>query len=182
MNSKYGDYQYQSIVSHLYYPPDKDFAEVLLVDDNPSNLELLEDLFTRVDIKPTLAYSGKEALKKLGRFDKGFFDLVITDLRMPSMTGYQLIDEIYNAGHTPKTCISSADFFDTSTIDPNPRVDLRVAKPYDCNQILAFTERLLPIDWVRITNPVDYPMIKVMKEAIGLDSTYDYEIFNNKHY
>lgn len=63
--------------------PDK----ILIVDDEPANLRLLERLFRR-DFEVLTAISGRDALELLGQHDVA---LLITDQRMPDMTGIELL-------------------------------------------------------------------------------------------
>lgn len=68
---------------------DRDLAgtEVLLVDDNPTALRILERLLDHVGIKSTSVQSAARALEELGERS---FDLLLTDIRMPEMNGYEL--------------------------------------------------------------------------------------------
>ena len=61
--------------------------KILVVDDEPSNLRVLERLF-RYDYEVITAESGEEALRRLNEHDAA---LLITDQRMPSMTGVELL-------------------------------------------------------------------------------------------
>jgi DNA-binding NtrC family response regulator len=61
--------------------------KIMVVDDEPANLRLLERLFRR-DYTVVAAGSGEEALQLLGQHDVA---LVITDQRMPGMTGIELL-------------------------------------------------------------------------------------------
>ncbi len=66
--------------------------QVLVVDDNMTNLEILRAQLEQWKLIPTLAQSGKQALEIL----KGekVFDLVITDMQMPEMDGIEVATEI----------------------------------------------------------------------------------------
>ncbi|CUW23270.1 Transcriptional regulatory protein QseF [Serratia grimesii] len=66
-------------------------ANLLLVDDDPSLLKLLGMRLTSEGFHVTIAESGQEALRLLGR-EK--IDLVISDLRMDEMDGMALFAEI----------------------------------------------------------------------------------------
>jgi DNA-binding NtrC family response regulator len=62
--------------------------KIMVVDDEPANLRLLERLF-RQDYEVITAESGEEALRLLGQHDAA---LLITDQRMPGMTGVELLN------------------------------------------------------------------------------------------
>jgi diguanylate cyclase (GGDEF)-like protein len=59
---------------------------ILLVDDLPDNLQLLSDLLTQLGYSIRSATSGKMALKTLKVQQP---DLILLDIRMPDMDGYQ---------------------------------------------------------------------------------------------
>jgi len=61
--------------------------KILIVDDEPANLRTLTRLF-REDYEVLTAPSGDEALALLGKHDVA---LLITDQRMPGMTGIELL-------------------------------------------------------------------------------------------
>ena len=65
---------------------------VLLVDDNPTNLQILTLQTQRWGLIPTGAASGVAALHQLETAPP--FDLAIIDVQMPDMDGYQLAAEI----------------------------------------------------------------------------------------
>ena len=61
---------------------------ILVVDDNSTNLKILETQLQLWKYKVTLASSGKEALEL--HSGDGSFDLVLTDMQMPEMDGVEL--------------------------------------------------------------------------------------------
>jgi len=68
-----------------------DAAKILVVDDEPSILRLLEEALTQWGYQVKSAASGDEALAAI-RGD--LFDAVLTDIRMPEMSGLDLLREI----------------------------------------------------------------------------------------
>ena len=64
-----------------------DAARILVVDDTPVNLKLLADLLTAKGYVVTTAASGPEALEKI---DAAAPDLVLLDVMMPGMSGYEV--------------------------------------------------------------------------------------------
>src|SRR6266481_9713652 len=63
--------------------------KILVVDDEPANLRTLSRLF-REDFEVFTATSGVEALELLKQHDVA---LLITDQRMPGMTGIELVQK-----------------------------------------------------------------------------------------
>jgi response regulator RpfG family c-di-GMP phosphodiesterase len=61
--------------------------KILIVDDEPANLRMLERLF-REDYEPVTAGSGAEAIEMLSHFDVA---VIISDQRMPGMTGIEFL-------------------------------------------------------------------------------------------
>lgn len=64
---------------------------ILCVDDKAENLYLLELTLRGIGYEVELAHSGDEALEKL---NKNNFDLIISDILMPRMDGFQLCHEV----------------------------------------------------------------------------------------
>lgn len=65
---------------------------VLVIDDEPAIRALLTDLFAAFFEADVDAAGGGAA--GLALFSKGRYDLVLTDLRMPDMDGWELIDTL----------------------------------------------------------------------------------------
>ena len=71
-------------------------AKVLVVDDNPTNRRILEGMLGRWEMKSSSAQNGVDALTKLSEAQETGdpFTLVLMDMHMPSMDGFELIEEI----------------------------------------------------------------------------------------
>ena len=68
-------------------------SKILIVEDNKDLLFNLELILKANDYDPILAKNGKEALDKLAELDK-VPDLIISDILMPRMSGYQFFQII----------------------------------------------------------------------------------------
>ncbi|MCA9979487.1 MAG: response regulator, partial [Anaerolineales bacterium] len=66
-------------------------ALVLVVDDNEINRDVLSRRITRYGHQVLTAASGREALRMMN--DQNF-DLVLLDIMMPDMNGYQVLERI----------------------------------------------------------------------------------------
>src|SRR5690606_37446451 len=77
---------------HGHMPTAKTIAgRVLVVDDQPSNLRIISALLSRQGYTVHTAESGEEALQALG---KQSADLLLLDMMMPGMDGFELLEEV----------------------------------------------------------------------------------------
>ncbi len=66
-------------------------GSLLVADDDPLNRDMLARRLVRLGHKVTLAENGREALEKIRA---GSFDLLLLDIQMPEMTGYEVLEEL----------------------------------------------------------------------------------------
>jgi CheY-like chemotaxis protein len=78
---------------------------VLVVDDNPAIRNLWCDTLSLLGYEVTPAADGPDALV---RFDAAAYDLVLTHLLMPGMTGWQVAEAIRSRAATPVVVISGS--------------------------------------------------------------------------
>jgi serine/threonine-protein kinase len=92
-------------------------ARILAVDDEPRAVELVAHALPRIgDVE--CASSGEEAWQLARRFD---FDLVISDQRMPGMSGVELLTRIANKSlHTGRILITAFSAGSFSSMVPSP--------------------------------------------------------------
>lgn len=64
---------------------------VLIVEDNPINLKLLEAFMKRLKVRWKIAMNGRDAVKK---WRTGGFHLVLMDIQLPVMNGLEATREI----------------------------------------------------------------------------------------
>ena len=69
---------------------------ILIVDDEPLNLELLERELITHDYMVESARVGEEALKKVASFVP---DLMLLDYMMPHMSALEVLKELRSSGH-----------------------------------------------------------------------------------
>jgi adenylate cyclase len=86
---------------------------VLVVDDNEMNRDLLSRRLTRQGHVVVMAENGLQALEKVAQQP---FDLVLLDVMMPEMNGYEVLEHIKSAPHLrhiPVIMISALDDIDS---------------------------------------------------------------------
>jgi CheY-like chemotaxis protein len=71
--------------------------KVLVVDDYAQNVELLQELLSVSGYRVSTACDGEEAIKKA---HKEIPDLILLDIMMPKMDGYQVCEALRNADDT----------------------------------------------------------------------------------
>ncbi len=100
---------------------------VLAVDDDPSILAVIKDILTKSGYTVNVVPNGVEAMRRL---EADTFDLVITDLRMPEMSGPELIVQMQKDATYNKIPIvvlaTGAESADLGSL----KVDARVSKPF----------------------------------------------------
>ncbi len=71
-------------------------VKVLVVDDNRTNRRILEGMLSRWHMKPTPVEGGREALAQLSAAREAGepYGLILTDMHMPDMDGFALVEEI----------------------------------------------------------------------------------------
>ncbi len=89
-------------------------VKVLVVDDNPNNRRILGGTLGRWSMTPKIVESGNEALAELSSARNAGepYRLVLTDMRMPKMDGFALVEEIRKKPELSTTAImmlTSAD-------------------------------------------------------------------------
>jgi CheY-like chemotaxis protein len=82
---------------------------VLLAEDNPINALLARALLEREGCKVDRIASGDEAVSALSR---GFYDLILMDLRMPGLNGIEATKALRERGVTTPIVALTADAFD----------------------------------------------------------------------
>ena len=75
---------------------------ILLVEDNEINLEIMYSQLSSLNYKVDTAVNGKDAL---GKFQQNNYDVILTDIEMPEMNGYELTAAIRQSEERLKTSI-----------------------------------------------------------------------------
>jgi CheY-like chemotaxis protein len=80
---------------------------ILVADDDPNMLESVADALEGIGAHVTRAHSGSELIES---FERGPFDLIVTDISMPWMSGLQAMHSVRTAGLiTPVIVMTALD-------------------------------------------------------------------------
>ncbi len=116
---------------------------VLVVDDEPTILDLFVDILESAGYRVDTANNGVEAAQKVAR---NSYDVVVSDVRMPQMSGIQLYDEILAARpHLAERMVFvTGDLIDPDTKSFVERIGAKtIAKPLEIQQVLSSIEEVL---------------------------------------
>ena len=116
--------------------------KILVVEDNELNMKLFFDVLTYNNYSVDKANDGQEAYNKLIEND---FDLMILDIQIPKMNGFELIKKLKDEGkNIPKTLVVSACAMDS---DINKAKELGIedylTKPIDIVGFLNAVKKLI---------------------------------------
>ncbi len=115
--------------------------KILIAEDDVE----LRKLFTYVLVKNGYSVketsNGKEALQEL---DKSYYDLVISDIMMPMMDGYQLVSSLRESGNNIAVLmITAKDSFDDMQQGFLSGADDYMVKPVNVNELILRVKALL---------------------------------------
>ena len=101
---------------------------ILLVDDEELNRKLCERILIREGFSVFEAENGKEAVELMAKSPSGHFDLIVMDIQMPEMNGYEATKRIRSmdredAKKIPIIALSAND----------TEEDIRLSKEYGMN-------------------------------------------------
>jgi two-component system, chemotaxis family, chemotaxis protein CheY len=116
-------------------------AKILVVDDNAAIRQVFEIVLGRAGYDVTEAVDGVDALEKL---EAGCFDLVITDLALPRVSGLQVIRWIKQTGCCPVVAMTA--HWQTSGLTTEAEelgCDGLLAKPFDQRQLVELVAEQL---------------------------------------
>ena len=119
-------------------------VHVLVVDDYAENVELLKELLTASGYEVTTAYDGDEALKKVDRRKP---DLILLDIMMPKMDGYQVCEALRNKEETKEIPIifvtAKTEVKDWTHAIFNVGVNSYITKPINPKKLLDKVKSVL---------------------------------------
>lgn len=116
---------------------------VLIVEDIPEMASLMDLYLKKEGYDTVIAYSGEKALLEI---NEGNFALIILDLNLPGIDGFQCLKLIREEKHTPVLIVSARDDDDDIIKGLNLGADDYVPKPFSPRVLTARVNALLRRD------------------------------------
>ena len=115
-----------------------DNAHILIVDDNPEIREIIQILLSGEGFLTEEAKDGKTALDLL---QATCFDLIILDIMMPGLNGYQTCLEIRKITNAPILFLSAKTKDSDKTLGFSSGGDDYLAKPFSYSELISRVKR-----------------------------------------
>ena len=127
--------------------------KILVIDDDLAIRVLLQAVLRRLKFDVELAEDGAAGLDMVGR--NGGYDLILLDLMMPRLNGYEFIDRItkeYPDGNRPHIVVFTAAGKRGVDKIPGESVCASILKPFDLDRFIEIIGECLK--GVHVTHPV----------------------------
>ena len=113
---------------------------VLLAEDNDLNQEIAKVILEERGIIVETVNNGKEAIEAITKNDASYYDLVLMDVQMPVMDGYEATKQIRNLSDKNKANViiyaMTANAFEEDKRDAlEAGMDGHIAKPFDVDKL-----------------------------------------------
>ena len=123
--------------------------KILVVDDDSNIAELICLYLVKEGFETEKANNGKEALRQMQRFDP---NLIILDVMMPEMDGYETCREIRKQGNTPVIFLTAKGETFDKVLGLELGADDYIVKPFDNKELVARVKAVLRRTETKETN------------------------------
>ena len=128
--------------------PDFTGKRVLLAEDNEMNQMIAAAILTNVGLEVEIAGDGTEAVEKMKSEPAGYYDIILMDIQMPKMDGYEATRQIRamddrKKADIPIVAVTANAFEEDRRISMEAGMNGHLAKPYEIPAIMATLEKLI---------------------------------------
>lgn len=121
---------------------------ILLAEDNELNWEVAKELLSDLGVELDWAEDGRICLDKFQKSPEGYYDIILMDIRMPHMTGYEATQAIRGLVHPdalsiPIIAMSADAFSDDIQHCLQCGMNAHIAKPIDVIELTRLLKRYL---------------------------------------
>ena len=114
---------------------------ILIAEDDRELRQLFSHVLAKNGYSVVGVSNGKEGLDEI---EAGYFDLIISDIMMPVMDGYEFVRSLREAeNHTPVLMITAKDAFDAMQLGFMSGTDDYMVKPINVNEMILRVGALL---------------------------------------
>ena len=114
--------------------------KVLIVDDDENIAELISLYLTKECFETCIVYDGESALSKVAEFKP---NLILLDLMLPGMDGYQVCREVRKDNNVPIIMLSAKGETFDKVLGLELGADDYIIKPFDSKELVARVKAVL---------------------------------------
>ena len=151
-----------------------DKPKILIVDDDENIAELISLYLNKECFDTQIAGDGETALQVVETYNP---DLILLDLMLPGMDGYEVCQQIRRKRETPIIMLSAKGEVFDKVLGLKMGADDYIIKPFDSNEMVARVRAVL-----RRTKKVDEPIQTESAERKGDYVEYEKLIVNISNY
>ena len=148
--TRFSDIDGRSDLARDCYVIDYDFKgkRILLVEDNELNREIAEELIGATGASVESAEDGGQAVKKFKESAEGYYDLILMDVQMPHMDGYEATRCIRALGRSdaqkvPIFAMTANAFAEDVQKSREAGMNAHISKPLDIRAVYKQMNRYL---------------------------------------
>ena len=124
---------------------------ILLAEDNELNMEIAEFVLQNEGAEVTKAWNGQEAVELFGNSEPGEFDVILMDIMMPVMNGYEATKMIRSldredAKTIPIIAMTANAFTEDRIKAKEAGMDEHIAKPVDVELLVKVIHKLVKME------------------------------------
>lgn len=121
---------------------------ILLVEDNKLNREIASTMLVQTGLLVEEAEDGSIAVQMLQAAAPGYYDIVLMDIQMPIMDGYEATKKIRSLADTrlakiPIIAVSANAFEEDKTASLAAGMDGHIAKPINMHELLSVMQKFI---------------------------------------
>jgi DNA-binding response OmpR family regulator len=139
--------------------------KILIVDDDENIAELISLYMTKECFETKIVYDGESALKEADNFEP---DLILLDLMLPGIDGYQVCREVRQKSQVPIIMLSAKGEVFDKVLGLELGADDYLEKPFDTKELVARVKAVLrrykvnaPTAQVSNAKQVSYPDLTI---------------------
>lgn len=114
--------------------------KILIVDDDENIAELISLYLTKECFETSIVHDGEAALKAVDKFEP---DLILLDLMLPGIDGYQVCREVRAKSQTPIIMLSAKGEVFDKVLGLELGADDYMEKPFDSKELVARVKAVL---------------------------------------
>lgn len=157
-----------------------DKQRILIVDDDENIAELISLYLIKECFSTEIANNGKDALRLVDSFNP---DLILLDIMLPDIDGYEICTEVRKTKQTPIIMLSAKGEIFDKVLGLKLGADDYMIKPFDSNELVARVKAVLRrVVAVPAAEPVAQGISVVDTDRQGEYVEYDNLLVNITNY